>query len=103
MYIVPVQFPQVTNREDFLSTNAIYDDITNEPINLTGTLLANPAMPFSSNAWTVTDGQIATTSSTPLTIPVPPIGAELLAVTLTVGTGLAIAAGDPIKIADTAT
>lgn len=103
MYMVPVQFPQVTNREDFLSTNSIYDDVTNDPINLSGTILANPSMPFTASAWTVTSGTTATSSSTPLTIPVPPIRDELLAVTLTVAPGLTILPGDPVKIADTAT
>lgn len=93
----------MTNREDFISTNAIYDDISNQPINLTGTILANPIMPFTASAWTIVDGPIVTTSSTTLTIPVPPIGADLLAVTLTVGTNLAIKPSDPVVISDTAT
>jgi len=103
MYIVPQRFPQVTNREDFISTNSVFDDQTNQLINLTGTILASTASPFTSNAWTVVDGQIATSSSTPLTIPVPPIGAQLQAVTLTVDPNLGILPGDPIQIMDTAT
>jgi len=100
MYMVPVQFPQITNREDFISTNAVYDDQLNQPINLTGTVLASNLAPFTASNWVVTDGAIATTSSTTLTIPVPPIGSQLLAVTLTVGTNLGILPGDPIKISD---
>ena len=103
MYMVPVLFPQVTNREDFISTNAIYDDLLDQPVNLTGTILANNAMPFTSSSWVVVDGLITTTSSTTLTIPIPPIGAQLLTTTLTVAPNLGIAVGDPIQIMDSAT
>jgi hypothetical protein len=98
-----VRLPQFTNREDFYQSISFFDEMTGDPMNISGTILANPGLPFSINAWTVTDGPIATTSSTSLTIPVPPIGNQLSALTLVVGTGLTIAAGDPVKIADTAT
>lgn len=64
--------------------------------------LANPA-DFTAAAWTVTDGAIITTSVTSITLPTFPVGNQLSALSLVVGTGLAIAAGHPIKIADTAT
>lgn len=58
---------------------------------------------FTSNAWTVKDGPITTTSTTSITIPVFPIGNQLTALALTVGLNLAILPGDPIVISDTAT
>jgi hypothetical protein len=103
MYMDRVLFAQVSNREDFISTAAIFDDITGQPINLSGTSLANPAMPFTASGWTIVDGAIVATSNTTFTIPVPPIGSDLLAVTLTVAPNLAIKPGDPVKISDTAT
>lgn len=60
--------------------------------------------PFTSTAWTVSSGDIVTSSTTPLTIPVFPIdSAALLSLSLTVGIGLAILPGAPIMIADLAT
>jgi hypothetical protein len=58
---------------------------------------------FTSNAWTVTDGAISTTSATPLTIPSFPIGAQLQALSLTIDPGLGIVPGDPVTISDTLT
>jgi hypothetical protein len=81
----------------------LFDDDTGSPINLSGTTLANPGSSFTSSAWTVTDGAIVTTSTTPITIPTFPIGSQLSALSLTVGAGLGIKPGDPITIADTAT
>jgi hypothetical protein len=103
MYMDRVLFAQVSNREDFISTTAVFDDISGQPINLAGTILANAAVPFTASSWNVVDGPIVTTSNTTLTIPVPPIGSQLLAVTLTVAPSLNIALGDPVKISDTAT
>jgi hypothetical protein len=103
MYIYPVQLQKFSNREDFLLTLALYDDDTGSAINLDGTALAIPGVPFTSNAWTVTDGAIVTTSSTSITIPAYPIGSQLQSLSLTVGLNLGILAGDPIFIKDTAT
>lgn len=103
MYVIPIQFQQFTNREDFISFVQLADDDVNVPLNLTGTVLANPIAPFTSNAWTVMDGPIITTSSTLLTIPIPPIGNQLSALTLTIPPNLGIIPGDPISIRDTAT
>lgn len=102
MYLNPVLFPQFTTREDFLTTIALYDDDTFEPIDLVGTVTASNVA-FTGSAWTVTDGTIVTSSATPITIPVYPIGAQLSALSLTVGTNLGILAGDPITIKDTPT
>jgi hypothetical protein len=85
-----------------LLTLALFDDDTGQAVDLDFTTTANP-LPFTAAAWTVTDGAIVTTSATSITIPVYPIGNQLSALSLTVGTGLAIAAGDPIRIQDTAT
>jgi len=102
MYINPVLFPQFSNREDFLATIALYDDDTFEPINLHQCQTANMAA-FTGSAWTVTDGAIVTTSTTTITIPVYPIGAQLSALALTVGLNLGILPGDSITIGDTPT
>lgn len=103
MYLVPVLFPQFTNREDFIATVGLWDDDLGTQINITGTTLVNTSQAYTNNAWTVVDGSISTTSATSLTIPVPPIGNQLSALTLTVGTHLAINPNDPITIKDTAT
>ena len=107
MYANPVLLPQFSNREDLLLSIGIYDNnsfdpVTNsyQPIALTGTTLAMGA-PFTGNNWTVTDGPISTTSSTVITIPTFPVGNSLSALSLIVGTGLAIVPGDAILIADT--
>jgi len=103
MYITPLLFPQFSNREDFLAVMQLFDDDTFTPINLHRCSTFNNA-PFTGSAWTVTDGAIFTTSITPITIPVFPIGAQLSALSLTtVDLGLGILPGDPITIADTPT
>jgi hypothetical protein len=103
MYITTYLLPQVTNREDFLTTGSFFDDDTGNNINITGTTLANSAAAFTSSAWTVSFGSIFTTSATSLTIPVPPINNQLTALTLTVGAGLNVVPGNVVQIADTAT
>lgn len=100
MYAYPVLWPETSNREDLYRTVSLFDDDTGSVINLSGTALASAGSNFTGSSWTVTDGAITTTSSTTLTIPTFPIGSQLTAVSLTVGTGLAIAGGDPIVIAD---
>lgn len=102
MYINPVLFPQVTNREDLLRTVSLFDDDTGEAIDLSGRVLAAPG-DFTAANWVVTAGAVVTASVSQLTIPDYPIGDQLLAVALTVGAGLAIAAGSPVTIADAAT
>jgi hypothetical protein len=100
MYVNPVFLPQVSNREDFLTTVSIFDDDTGQAIKLDGCTTAL-SVPFTGAVWTVTDGAIVTSSTTVLGIPVFPINsASLTALSLTVGVGLTIAAGDPITIAD---
>ena len=109
MYLNPALLPQFSNREDFLMTFAMVDDNSYDPvtntyqfISLTGTTLAGGpgGPPFTGNNWIVTDGAIATTSSTLITIPTFPIGNQLSTLSLTVAPGLGILAGDPITIAD---
>lgn len=90
-----VRYPQVTNREDLIIPLEILDDDTGQPLNLSGTTGSGT---FSS--WTVTAGAAITSSSTTITIPAFPIGNQLSALALTVGTGLTINAGDPISISD---
>lgn len=96
MYAWPLTLPIVSNREDFLLSVSIFDDDLGSPVNLSGT---NGAA-FTGNNWTVTDGAIVTTSSTAITIPAFPIGNQLSALALTVGTNLGIVQGDPITITD---
>lgn len=58
--------------------------------------------PFTASAWSVSFGDIVTTSATTLTIPVFPINsASLLALSLTVVPNLGILPGAPVRIADT--
>lgn len=103
MYVNPVLLPQFSNREDLLLTVSLFDDDTGQPIKLDGCTTFN-TQPFTGSAWTVTDGAIITSSTTPLTVPVFPLfSASLLAMALTVAPGLAINPGDPIIIADTPT
>jgi hypothetical protein len=97
-----VLLPQVSNREDLLLTISLFDDDTGNPVLMDGTQTVN-GQAFTSSAWTVTDGAISTTSTTEITIPAYPFGNDLSSLSLTVGTGLAIEAGDPITIADEAT
>jgi hypothetical protein len=91
--------PVFTNREDFVLPIGAIDDDTGAPFNLAGVTLAGGSS-FTGSSWNVTSGGVGTTSSTTLTIPAYPIGSQLLAVTLTVGTGLAILPGQPVTIAD---
>jgi hypothetical protein len=102
MYQWPLSLPIFTNREDLLITGSIADDTTGNFISLNGITLALPSG-FTSNAWTVTDGLIVTSSSTSITIPGFPTGNQLSSLSLTVGVGLGILVGDPIIIADTLT
>jgi hypothetical protein len=103
MYINPVFLPQFSNREDLLLTVSLFDDDTGQPIKVDGCTTAS-TQPFTGNAWTVTDGTIVTTSTTPMTIPVFPLfGNAQLNLNLKVGVGLAINPGDPIVITDTST
>jgi hypothetical protein len=80
----------------------LFDDDTGQPVLMDGTSVPG-GQAFTASAWTVTDGAITTTSTTPITIPVYPIGNQLSALAITVGLGLGILAGDPITIADTLT
>lgn len=102
MYQNPINLQQFSNREDLILSMGIYDDDTFEPIDLVRASTAT-GQAFTSNAWTVKDGAIVTTSATQLTIPAFPVNAQLSALALTVAPGLAIQGGDPITIADTAT
>jgi hypothetical protein len=102
MYVNRAFLPQVTNREDLLLTVSLFDDDTGQPIDLDGVTTAT-GQAFTAAAWTVTDGAIVTTSATQFTIPAFPISGQLSALALTVGAGLAIKAGDPVTIKDTAT
>jgi|SRR5580765_484418 len=102
MYKTPVYFDQVSSREDFIATFKVYDDDTFTLIGLDGTVVAG-SVNFTSSAWLVNVGSIATTSSTTITIPVYPKGGELSALSLVVAPGLAITAGQAITIADAAT
>jgi hypothetical protein len=99
MYQNPVLFPAITNREDLLCTVSLFDDDTGQAIDLSGRTLAGIG-DFIGNAWTVTCGSVVTASVTPLTIKDYPFGNEMQAVALTVGAGLAIAAGSPVTISD---
>jgi hypothetical protein len=103
MFHYPDLLPPFSNREDFLLSVSVFDDDTGQAIDMTGIKLANPGASFTAAAWTVTDGAINTTSATSITIPSYPVGNQLSALALTVGTGLDILPGDPITIADTAT
>lgn len=95
MYAWPVDLPAVSNREDFLLSASVVDDETGAFYNMAGVTGSGTF-----NSWTVTDGDIVTASNTSITIPQFPVGNQLLALALTVGTGLGILAGDPITIAD---
>lgn len=99
MYQWPTLFPEQTNREDFLKTVSFFDDDTGDALDLSGRTLAAPG-DFTAAAWTVTVGNIVTASVTPLTIKDYPFGNEMQAIAPVVGLGLAIAAGNPVTIAD---
>lgn len=102
MYLNPVLFPQVTNREDLLRTVALFDDDTGAAIDVTGRVLAAPG-DFTAANWVVTSGAIVTASATQITIKDYPIGSEMQAIAATVGVGLNILAGSPVTFADTLT
>lgn len=102
MYQWPVLLPALSNREDLLMTVALFDDDTGELLDVSGRTLSLPG-DFIANAWTVTDGAIVTNSATQLTIKDYPFGNEMQALALVVGANLAIAPGDLVTIADTAT
>jgi hypothetical protein len=99
MYIWPVLFPVQTNREDFLRTMSLFDDDTGQAIDISGRTLA-AAGDFTGSSWTITDGLIGTTSTTPLTIKDYPFGSEMQAISPIVGINLAILAGDFVTISD---
>ena len=100
MYAPRVLFPESSNREDLTRTVSIFDDDTGQPINLSGiTFLKNPNG-FTGANWQVTDGSINTISTTPITVPGYPIGNQLMALSITVATGLGILAGDVINVND---
>jgi hypothetical protein len=103
MYIDDVSFQPVTNREDFYRTVQLVDDDFGTEINISGVSTPNPGIPFTSSAWTVTDGAVITPSATRITIPAYPFGNQLSALALTVGTNLGILPGDPVTIVDSAT
>jgi hypothetical protein len=92
--------PVFTNREDFVLPISMNDDDTGDPFNAAYITTATPGAAFTASSWNVTVGGIGTTSVTTLTIPAYPIGNQLLAVQLTVGTSLAIVPGANITIAD---
>jgi hypothetical protein len=103
MYLSEILIPQVTNREDFLLTVSLWDNDLETQINFTGITLANPSAAFTAASWNVTAGIVNTTSSTSITIPVPPIGAQLSPLNITVAPALAITPGLPVTISDAAT
>jgi hypothetical protein len=102
MYLNPVLLPQQSNREDLLTTVALFDDDTGDAIDFSGRVLAAPG-DFTAANWVVTSGAIVTASNSQLTVKDYPIQAEMQAIALTVGLGLAILAGSPVTIADAAT
>ena len=98
-YNYPVLLPAFSNREDFLLIAAIFDNDTNEAVNL-ASILKQSAGPYTASSWTVAVAGIYTSSNTTLTIPDYPIKDELSLLTLTVETGLTIVTGDPVQIID---
>lgn len=104
MLIFPVTLQMRTNREDLRIDCQVWDDDLNQPLSLAPIVLGpGNQNGFTSNSWTVIDGSIVTASASTLTIPGYPIGNQLEAVSLIVGTGLGILAGDAITIVDTGT
>lgn len=99
----PVLLPPFTDREDYTLTLGMFDDVTLEPIDLSGITLFNTGSDFTGSSWQVLVGNgPATTSTSTFTIPAFPItGANnLTALTITVDPGLAINQGDPVQILD---
>lgn len=101
MYAWPVLLPAQSNRENFQRTVSLFDDDTGEAIDVSGRTLAAPG-DFTAANWVVTCGAIVTASVSQLTIKDYPFGNEMQALSLTVGLGLAIAAGSPVTIASVA-
>lgn len=101
MYAWPVLLSPQSNRENFSRTVSLFDDDTGEAIDVSGRTLAAPG-DFTGNAWVVSCGDVVTASVSALTIKDYPFGNEMQALALTVGAGLAIAAGSPVTIADAA-
>lgn len=101
MYAWPVLLPAQSNRENFQRTISLFDDDTGAAIDVSGRTLA-AAGDFVGNNWVVTCGAVVTASVSELTIKDYPFGNEMQALSLTVGLGLAIAAGSPVTIADAA-
>jgi hypothetical protein len=99
MYANPILLPEQTNREDLLRTVSLFDDDTGQAIDVSGRTLA-AAGDFVGNVWVVTCGTIITASVSQLTIKDYPIQAEMQALALNVGVGLAILAGSPVTISD---
>ena len=97
----PIFLAPTSNREDLLRTLAIWDDDTLEPINLSWTVTAS-GLPFTGSVWSVISGPATTAYNGTITIPTPPIGAELLAFTIPLGAGLGAfyVPGQPVKIVD---
>jgi len=105
VFQIATGLPPVSNREDYLLTLSLFDDDTLLPVSLSGITLANTGASFTQSNWTVTDGNIVTTSTTQINIPTFPVtqSNNLTALPLTVGAGLAIKAGDPVQIVDNVT
>jgi hypothetical protein len=100
MYAWPVLLPAVSNREDLLFTQSLFDDLTGQPIDVSGRTLQFPG-DYTQAAWKVVDGIINTTSFTPITIKDYPFGNQMQSIPLkTVDLNLAILPGDPITISD---
>jgi hypothetical protein len=94
----PIFLPPTSNREDLLISCSIYDDDTGDPVNLSATATAS-GMAFTGTSWQVTSGAVSAPFTGSLTIPVPPIGNELSALTLAPVIG-AFTPGNAVKIAD---
>lgn len=91
-----VQFKPFTSREDFIIVGSVFDQDTGTGINLAG-VTGNGT----SALWAVNAGAAITTSNTSVTVPNYPIGNQLSALSITVGLGLNINAGDPITMVST--
>src|SRR5882672_9109341 len=105
MWQTDTLMPAFSNREDYLLTLSVFDDDTLLPVDLSGITLNNTGIPFTQAVWTVVDGDISTSSTTSITIPIFPVTKDnnLTQLALVVGTGLGIVEGDAIKITDTQT
>jgi hypothetical protein len=104
MYMDRVLLPPVSNREDLVMTVSVFDDDTGAAVNLAGITLAPANVNgYTGSSWLVTCGAVNSVSSSTLTIPGYPIGNQLQSVSLTISTGLSIAAGSPVTIVDNVT